>query len=84
MKVNLATFKKVLENEVTILQRLKHTNIIQLVEYNLNGDYVHLADGRNLLVFYLVLEFAEGGDLFEYLCVQGRGFTEPVARYYFH
>ena len=54
------------------------------MEFNLDGDLVTLIDGREILVFYLVLEFAEGGDLFEYLCVYGRGFSEPVARYYFH
>lgn len=45
-KVCLATFQKVLKNEVEILQRLNHQNIIKLVEYNLKGDYVFLADGR--------------------------------------
>ena len=63
---------------------MNHQNIIKLVEYNLDGDYVFLADGNQILVFYIVLEFAEGGDLFEYLCVDGRSFSEDVSRYYFH
>lgn len=83
-KVNLETFRKILNNEVEILQKLNHQNIIQLVEFNLEGEYVFLADGNKILVFYIVLEFAEGGDLFEYLCLQGRSFSEEVARYYFH
>ena len=83
-KVSLQTFNKILRNEVEILQKLNHQNIIQLVEYNLEGEYVHLADGNRILVFYIVLEFAEGGDLFEYLCEDGRSFSEEVARYYFH
>ena len=63
-KVSLATFRRILANEVEILQRLNHGNIIQLVEFNLEGEYVLLADGNQILVFYIVLEFAEGGDLF--------------------
>ena len=82
-KVSLSTFTKVLSNEVEILQKLNHQNIIQLVEYNLEGEYVYLADGNKILVFYIVLEFAEGGDLFEYLCLYGRSFSEEVCRYYF-
>ena len=69
VKVSLSTFRKVLNNEVQILQKMNHQNIIQLVEYNLEGEYVYLADGNKILVFYIVLEFAEGGDLFEYLCL---------------
>lgn len=63
---------------------MNHQNIIKLVEFNLEGDYVYLENGKQILVFYIVLEFAEGGDLFEYLCVEGRSFSEEVARYYFH
>ena len=83
-KVNLSTFQRVLKNEVEILQKLNHQNIIKLVEYNLEGDIVYLENGKQILVFYIVLEFAEGGDLFEYLCVEGRSFSEEVSRYYFH
>ena len=79
-KVSLATFKTILSNEVEILKRLNHQNIIQLVEYNLEGEQVLLADGNRILVFYMVLEFAEGGDLFEYLSDDGHGFSEEVSR----
>lgn len=45
-KVNLATFQRVLKNEVEILQKLNHQNIIKLVEYNLEGDIVYLENGK--------------------------------------
>jgi serine/threonine protein kinase len=67
-RVGLDKFRSVLSNEVEILQRLNHSNIIKLVEFNLEGDFVYFSDGRKMLAFYMVLEFAEGGDLFEYLC----------------
>ncbi len=36
----------------------------------------------NKQVDYIVLELAEGGELFDFVCNSGR-FTEPVARTYF-
>jgi serine/threonine protein kinase len=84
IKVGLETFRNVISNEVDILQRLNHSNIIKLVEYNLDGDFVYFSDGRKMLAFYIVLEFAEGGDLFECLCTSVGGFTEEVSLFYFH
>ncbi len=82
--MGLETFRNVISNEVDILQRLNHSNIIKLVEYNLDGDFVYFSDGRKMLAFYMVLEFAEGGDLFECLCTSVGGFSEEVALFYFH
>lgn len=31
---------------------------------------------------YIVLEFAKGGELFDFVCISGR-FEEPLARYFF-
>lgn len=57
-KVSIEAFMKVLRNEVDILEKLDHKNIIKLLESNLKGDYLYLDDGRKILVFYIVLEFA--------------------------
>jgi serine/threonine protein kinase len=55
------------------------------VEFNLDGEFMYLAGtGEKKLVYYIVLEFAEGGDLFEYLCLEGKGFSEETSLYYFH
>jgi serine/threonine protein kinase len=35
-------------------------------------------------VLYVVLEYAEGGDLFDYVFTIQKKFTEDVARYYFN
>jgi len=32
---------------------------------------------------YVVLELAEGGDLFDYIFTVGKGFPEKIARFYF-
>ena len=41
------------------------------------------ASGRTRDVFYLALELAKGGELFEYISQTGE-FSEDVARYFFH
>lgn len=76
--------QKVLDDvkrEVTIGFDLKHENIIQV-----------RAIGRGLIdknkgeppreVVYIVMEFAEEGELFDTICNTGK-FSEPLARYYF-
>ncbi len=40
------------------------------------------SDGSKKTVFYIVLELAGGGELFDFVAQTG-AFTEPVARYYF-
>ena len=50
----------------------------------MEGDFAYFADGTRMLAYYMVLEFAEGGDLFEYLSYAGKGFSEEASLYYFH
>jgi serine/threonine protein kinase len=50
---------KVLVNEISCMRRLDHPNILKLERVYENNDFV-----------YLVLEVAEGGDLFEKLSLQ--------------
>ena len=72
-------------NEVTLLQKLDHPNIIQLVEYNCDGEIVVKNSGKTIQIFFIVLELVEQGDLFSYIKVQNArgGFNEQFSRYYF-
>ena len=72
-----------MNNEVEMLKDLpKHENVINMVEFNWNG-IMKRSKGSEKEVLYVVLELAEGGDLFDYIFTVGRGFPEKIARYYF-
>lgn len=69
-------------NEVDIMKELSHKNIVNLIDFSDSAEYVR-PDGSKIAVFYLALELAAGGELFDFIAETGR-FTEEVARYYFH
>ena len=83
--INLSAFKKILQNEVHLIQAMDHPNIIKLVEYNCEGEIVIKPSGKAIQVFFIVLELVEQGDLFSFIKVRYKkgGFNERFARYYF-
>lgn len=71
--------------EVSSLKKLKHPNLINLIECNDKGTIVQNIGGQAKItkdVIYLVLELAESGELFDFVALSGK-FSESVARYYF-
>lgn len=61
--------RKILElvvTEVKTMSQLAHPNIVNLIEYSNEGVW-EKSDGRKLTVFYLVLELAGGGELFDFV-----------------
>lgn len=68
-QLNQKASRKVLLNELKILRQLDHPNVIQ--------HYDTFLDDIDMTV-YFVLEFCEGGDLFDNLKRRGH-FTEPAA-----
>jgi len=67
---------------LSLLSKEPHRNIIKLVDYYPKADYIK-KNGKVKKVFALVLELAEGGDLFECIKVL-ESFREDIARTYFH
>lgn len=84
-RLGLSAFRKILENEVQLIQAMDHPNIIKLVEYNCEGEIVVKANGKATQVLFIVLELVEQGDLFSFIKVRYKkgGFNERFARYYF-
>jgi len=72
---------KDINREIDILTKLKHPNIINLIEFHESIDYIK-KDGRSYKCVAIVTELAEGGELFNYIAESGR-FSEEVARTYF-
>ncbi|KAF1631752.1 KPSH1 kinase, partial [Mystacornis crossleyi] len=59
--------REVCESELSVLRRVRHTNIIQLIEVFETQDRV-----------YMVMELATGGELFDRIIAKG-SFTERDA-----
>lgn len=69
-------------NEVKAMKALDHPNIIKLVEYSDKSDAIK-EDGTKINVNYIALEYAENGEVFDYVAQSGK-FSEPEARFFFH
>ncbi|KAI8068313.1 kinase-like domain-containing protein, partial [Gongronella butleri] len=68
-----SSVEKSVKREIAVMKLIKHPNIMGLI------DVIDLSDATNL---YLILEYIEGGELFEYLISCGR-LAENEARKYF-
>lgn len=66
-------------NEVQALRSVEHQNVIKVNECG-EGDYEKPKGSKR--VNYIIVQIAEGGELFDFICDTGR-FPEPLARYYF-
>lgn len=74
--------KKQLVRELNVMKKVKHENVIQLIEFDENAEYPE-SDGRKTKCIVTVLEFASGGELFDFLMFTGN-FDEYASRSYFH
>jgi len=73
----------VMEEEVSNIKHLEHTNIIKLVEFGKDTDIIKQPSGKSKKCAYIVLELAGGGEIFDFVAETGC-FSEPVCRYYLH
>lgn len=69
-------------NEINVMKKMDHPNILKLISYS-EKEKATKKDGTTLNVAYTALEFAEGGELFDYVAETGK-FSEPEARFFFH
>jgi len=72
---------RILQKEIDILSQLKHTNIVNMVEFHKSVDYVK-KNGASYKVVAIVMELVSGGEVFDYVKITGR-FSEEIARIYF-
>jgi len=68
------------QTEVDALKQLDHPNIIKLIEVG-EGTQVHSKKGTKQ-VKYMVLELAQGGELFDFVALGG-ALSEATARFFF-
>lgn len=70
------------DNEVNFMKKLDHPNIIRLLDCS-DKATAKKKDGRSMNINYMALEYAENGEIFDYVAETG-AFKEPMARFYFH
>lgn len=87
-KVAIKKFKSLSEDtsdineELRVMEELHHENLIKLISVRQNALYTRKI-GLSYRCFAIVLEYAAGGELFDFVAETGR-FSEKVARTYFH
>jgi len=74
-------FQELVETEVDTLKKVKHPNIVNLVEVG-EGQQTNSKKNASKQVRYIVLELVGGGELFDLVALGGR-LEEKFARFYF-
>jgi len=72
--------KKQLKRELNVMKKVKHGNVIQLIEFHEDIEYPE-ANGTKQSCLVTILEFAPGGELFDFLMFTGR-FSDEATRTY--
>ena len=75
----------IFENEIIAYSKIDHPNIIKLIDFSLSPvskPYKNSKSKKSKQVKFLALEYAENGELMEYICKTG-SFAETTARYFF-
>lgn len=78
---NHKALMKLVVNEIKIMGKLNHPNIVNLLDYS-DQEPIIKPNGTEKECIHLVLEVCTGGELFDYIAETGE-FSEPVARYFF-
>jgi serine/threonine-protein kinase HSL1, negative regulator of Swe1 kinase len=71
-----------IEREVVIMKLIEHPNVMRLYDVWENRGELSGISNRNPNLRYLILEYIEGGELFDYLVKKGK-LEEPEAAKYF-
>ena len=74
--------KKFYDAEVSSLKECDHPNICKLYDHS-DKEYVINSYGRKIEVSFIAMEYAENGELFDFIA-QTEKFNEKEVRYYFH
>jgi len=77
---NYVIKKEVYDNfnkEIDILEKLNHPNILKIIGYNIGG-IIKLSNNLQCEIKYLILEYAEHSDLFDYIHI--KNFEERIAK----
>lgn len=81
IKPNNSNESKVFMNEINVLKKINHNNVVRLVD---GGEGVLTKDtGKKYMIQYIVLELIKFGELFDYIFFPQKGFGEEIGKYIF-
>ena len=72
---------KMVLSETELQSKLNHPNIAKVYDANINSS-IKRPNGNEIPVFYILMEYIECGDLFDFIALSGK-FNEDTTRYYF-
>lgn len=72
---------KLVQNEIDVMKSVSHPSIVNLLNYSVSENLIK-PNGDKKEVYYLAMELATGGELFDFLAEAGP-FSEELTRYYF-
>lgn len=70
------------DEQLRVMEQLHHQNLIKLISVRSKALY-RCQNGEAYNCFAFIIEYAEGGELFDFIADTGK-FSEKVARTYFH
>jgi len=76
------TKQKLFRNEIKVLKRFKHNNVIKMHSYSDNDVFTNKYD-KQFSVSYIALDYHKNGNIQQLLSKSG-ALEEQIARYYFH
>jgi len=71
-----SSLENIVENEISVMKELDHPNIIRLLDQSFDAIYTNKT-GREIKVYYLALELAPVGELFDIIKETG-SFSEEI------
>ena len=80
IKIMHQGMENLIENEISYIRELKHKHVIEMVDEG--WATYEKKNGSSKQVYFIVLENAKGGEIFDYINESGP-FSEAEARYYF-
>lgn len=81
-KASNSKLNEIFYNEIQCMENLNHPNLVKMVGYS-DSSVAIKEDGSELPVNYIAMEYAENGEIFDFIAESGK-FSEREARFYFH
>lgn len=85
IKINSSNDLKLVENELRTLSEVRSPNIVNIIDGGKGSiQFEENTTKKSFLVFYLILEYLDYGDLFSFIFHSASGFGERIGKFVVH